>query len=287
MNITTWNVNSVRKRLERITAWLDQREPDVLCLQETKCVDEEFPREAFTSRGYTLEIYGQKAYNGVAIASRYPLSEVSKDLPWPGDAHARGIAATVRGVRIVNLYVPNGGELDSDKYSYKLLWLEKLHEYLKTQASRPLVVCGDYNIAPQDVDVYDPLKFKGQVLCTDAERDHLKALSKLGLHDSFRRLRPDTSQFTWWDYRGSSFLSNQGLRIDHHLVSDTLWERVLEVSVDTDVRGHLEASDHAPVTLHLRDDGKSATIADLRANPPPPPPIEVFSGTPRQMGLFG
>lgn len=277
MNITTWNVNSIRKRLERVLEWVDARNPDVLCFQELKCVDEEFPRQPFLDRGYQIETYGQKTYNGVALLSRFPLEEVRRDLPWAGDSHARGISAKVAGFRVVNLYVPNGGELGSDKYSYKLIWLEKLVGYLRAYAGTPLLVCGDFNIAPLDSDTWDPVKWKGQVLCTEEERSHLRSILGMGMHDAFRRLYPERRQFTWWDYRGNGFQTGQGLRIDHHLVSEGLWGRVLEVSVDEEARARTEASDHAPVTLFLRD---IAGQALARPSEPAPTPG-------RQIGLFG
>jgi exodeoxyribonuclease III len=275
MNITTYNVNSVRKRLERVLEWVDERQPDVLCLQEIKCVDEEFPRKPFLDRGYQIESYGQKTYNGVALLSRLPMSAVQRDLPWAGDSQARGIAAQVGGLWVVNLYVPNGGELSSEKYPYKLEWLTKLEAWLRPLVGQPLVVCGDFNIAPADADCYDAEKWKDQVLCTDAERSRFQALLSLGLSDGFRRLRPSQRQFTWWDYRGNQFGSNQGLRIDHHLISEALWPRVLDISVDEEARGRTEASDHAAVTLHLQD----VATGEGRLPSPPSPA--------KQVGLFG
>ncbi len=251
MNVTTFNVNSIRARKEHLLAWLDDREPDVVCLQEIKCVDAEVPRAELESRGYHVATYGQKTYNGVAILSRTPIADVATDLPWAGDAQARGIAGTVQGVRIVNVYVVNGQDTASDKYPYKLEWLRHLHAYVAPLVGQPLVLCGDFNIAPADADVYDPAAWKDQVLCTEAERHAFQGLLALGLTDSFRKVRPNARQFTWWDYRGSMFEQGKGVRIDHHLVSASLLPRVVDVTVDMEERGRPQASDHAPVTLHL------------------------------------
>ena len=252
MNITTFNVNSIRARLDRLLAWIDDRSPDVLCLQELKCTEAELPRAELERRGYHVHISGQKSWNGVAILAREPLTDVEIDLPWPGDVQARGISARVGGVRIVNLYVVNGQDTQSDKYPYKLEWLRHLREWVAPRAGEPMVVCGDFNIAPADLDVYDPAGWKEQVLCSTPERQALQAVLDLGFTDAFRKLHPDRRQFTWWDYRSSGFEQNKGVRIDHHLVSAAAWPRVLDVTVDMDERGRPQASDHAPVTLHLR-----------------------------------
>ncbi|MSP54376.1 MAG: exodeoxyribonuclease III [Myxococcales bacterium] len=262
MNITTWNVNSVRRRLERVLEWVDEHEPDVLCLQELKCQDAEFPAEAFTSRGYSCSVFGQKAYNGVAILShraRVPHSDVVTDFPVPGDGQARGIACTVHPercapLRLVNLYVVNGGELDSDKYSYKLKWLDALVEWVQAERQRwagPMIVCGDFNIAQADLDVHDPKRWAGQVLCTDAERERLDRLKALGFQDSWRALHPAERTFSWFDYRGAGFDRNEGLRIDLHLVSGLPPQGPIDVVIDHDARGRPESSDHAPVTIFL------------------------------------
>lgn len=252
MNVTTFNVNSVRARLERLLTWLDDRDPDVVCLQELKCTEAELPRAELEARGYHVAVYGQKSWNGVAILSKSPITDVETDLPWKGDPQSRGITGVIDGVRVVNLYVVNGQDTASDKYPYKLEWLRHLAAWTAPHAAGPLVVCGDFNIAPGDLDVYDPVGWKEQVLCTTAERQAFEALLALGLTDSFRKLHPERRQFTWWDYRSSGFEQNKGVRIDHHLVSAALWPRVLDVTVDVDERGRPQASDHAPVTLHLR-----------------------------------
>jgi exodeoxyribonuclease-3 len=257
MNITTFNVNSVRARLERVLAWLDRHAPDVLCLQETKCTDADFPFEAFRARGYEVAHHGQKSYNGVAIVSRLPLADVVRGIPDAEDPQARGISARVGGLRVVNLYVPNGGELTSDKYPYKLAWLERLTDVLRPLAQEGgLVMCGDYNIAPADADCHDPERWRGQVLVSEPERERFRALLAVGLVDAFRLFDTRASQFTWWDYRGDMFAQGKGLRIDHHLITADVRARALDVTVDRLERAGgngQQPSDHAPVTLHLRD----------------------------------
>jgi exodeoxyribonuclease III len=255
MRITTWNVNSIRARLDRVLEWQDQHAPDVLCLQEIKCQDHQFPAEVFEELGWYVETYGQKTYNGVAILSREPAQDVQRDLPWAGDAQARGIAATVRGVRVVNLYVVNGSAVGTDKFAYKLEWLRRLQAWLAAccDPTRPLVVCGDFNIAPDDRDCYDPAGWHEQVLCTSEERAAFRGLLGWGLHDAFRHLSADAGRYTWWDFRTRGFERGEGLRIDHHLVSAPLLPRVQAVEIDTVERGEDKPSDHAPVTLVLAD----------------------------------
>lgn len=251
MTITTWNVNSVRARLERMLLWLDAHEPDVLCLQELKCVEDEVPHAELARRGYQVAAYGQKTYNGVLIASRAPMSDVQKAIPWPEDPQARGISAVINGIRIVNLYVVNGQEVGSEKYAYKLEWLGRLRDRLGEHAGESMVVCGDYNIAPDDRDVHDPAYWNGKILCSDAERTAFTSLLGLGLTDAYRARHAEGGRFSWWDYRGNGFERNLGLRIDHHLVTADVLARTTEVSIDTEERSRANASDHAPVTLHL------------------------------------
>jgi exodeoxyribonuclease-3 len=268
MQITTWNVNSLRARLDRVLAWIDAYQPDVLCMQELKCQDAEVPVLPFVERGYTIETHGQKTYNGVAIASRLPMTEVRRAIPDADDSQARGISAVIGGVRIVNLYVPNGGSLDSDKYPYKLGWLDKLLVEMASYSrvvpapgkllgdrriAEPFLICGDFNIAPADADVYDPKGWKDQVLVSEPERERFRKLLDLGLTDTWRHFSSAPNAYTWWDYRGNGFGLNQGLRIDHHLCSAELLARATDVTVDMEERGKPQASDHAPVTLHLRD----------------------------------
>ena len=253
MRIVTWNVNSVRARLPRVLDWLASAQPDVLCMQELKCQEHQFPLEAFEDLGYNVEIYGQKSWNGVAIASRTPLSGVIRGVPDPDDAQARGMAAIAGGVMIVNLYVPNGQEVGSDKYAYKLQWLDKLRAWIddETAPDDDVVVCGDFNICPDDRDVYDPPAWQGRILCSAPERERFEALKGWGLTDALRHLHEDAGIYTWWDYRAAMFRRGLGLRIDHHLVTPSILARVQAVEVDLEARKGEKPSDHAPLTLVL------------------------------------
>ncbi|MEO1210690.1 MAG: exodeoxyribonuclease III [Cyanobacteria bacterium J06638_20] len=262
MKIATWNVNSVRTRLEHVTQWLTDTSVDVLCLQETKVVDDSFPRSPFTDLGYHVYIYGQKAYNGVALLSRTPLENVSMGFaPVVADVDAdleeqkRVIAADFQGFRIVNLYVPNGSSVGSDKYAYKLRWFEVLQRYLQSLlAEQPQVlVCGDFNIAPEDRDIHDPKGREKQVMATEAERKALQAIADLGFADAFRKFNQEDGQFSWWDYRAAAFRRNLGWRIDMHYLSPPLYERAIACTIDKDPRKLEKPSDHAPVTVELAD----------------------------------
>lgn len=252
MNVTTWNVNSVRARTAHLLSFLNERQPDVVCLQELKCVETELPWQEIRDVGYHMEALGQKAYNGVAIVSRHPITDVEKNPHWPEDTQSRVIVGTVQGIRIVGMYVVNGHEVGSDKYEYKLEWLTRLHAWVASLPPAPTVLCGDYNIAPTDADTYDPAFWAGKILCSPPERAALTGLLSLGFVDAFRLAHPTRQQFTWWDYRMSGFEQNKGLRIDHHLVSPEVQRRVIDVTVDIEGRGKPQASDHAAVTLHLR-----------------------------------
>ncbi len=254
MRITTWNVNSVRARLPRVLDWVRNHEPDLLCLQEIKTVDETFPREEFAELGYAVESYGQKTYNGVALLSRATLEDTARGIPGEEpEGEARVIAATVDGVRVVNAYVPNGKAVGTDKYDDKLRWLDRFHEGLSAALGKhpKLVVCGDFNIAPEDRDVYDPEAWRGQVLFSEPEKEKLQALVDLGLADALRLTTGDSGLYTWWDYRMNSFRRNRGLRIDHFLVSAPVADAVKEVAIDREERAGEKPSDHAPVTLVL------------------------------------
>ena len=252
MRIVSWNVNSVRARENRVLNWLEREQPDVLCLQELKCTEEQFPYAGFDALGYEVALSGQKTYNGVAIASLGPLQDVETGLPWTEDEAARGIAATVDGVRVVNLYVPNGSSLESDKYTYKLAWLDHLTSWLGAQdLAGELVMCGDYNIAPADVDVSEPERWAGGVLVSEAERSRFQGLLGLGLQDALRTLRPTSREWTWWDFKTAMFQRGEGLRIDHHLVTASVRARLQDVVVNVEERAGDKPSDHAPVTLVL------------------------------------
>lgn len=259
LRITSWNVNSLRARAVRVSEWVDTHRPDVLCLQETKVVDEDFPRETFEGLGYTVHVFGQKTYNGVAlaVAEGLPCADVQRGLPDDdAAAHKRLIAADVCGIRIINVYVPNGQAVDSPKYDYKLAWLARLRRMLDTthDPAQPLVICGDFNIAPENRDVYDPDEWRGRILFSDREHDALAALTAWGLTDAFRLHVQDGGHYTWWDYRSLRFQKRQGLRIDLFLVTDPLAQACTEVVCDKDERRarkgrpDLKPSDHAPVT---------------------------------------
>ncbi|MGG6293070.1 exodeoxyribonuclease III [Leptolyngbya sp. AN02str] len=261
MKVATWNVNSVRTRLEHVTNWLTDNPVDVLCLQETKVVDDDFPRSPFAELGYQTYIYGQKSYNGVALVSRTPLEEVNYGFggilgdaigaEW--DAQKRVISAVLDGVRIVNLYVPNGSSVSSDKYTYKLGWLNILREYLKTllEQHAEVLVCGDFNIALEDRDIHDPKGREKEVMATDAERNALKAILELGFADAFRKFNQEDGQFSWWDYRAAAFRRNLGWRIDHHYLSPRLYDRALDCLIDKTPRKLEKPSDHAPVIVEI------------------------------------
>lgn len=255
MKLVTWNINSIRARTERLMAWIDRERPDVLCLQETKVEDAAFPLERLRGAGYDVAIYGQRSYNGVAIASTQPLADVTRGFgDDPADVEARVIAATTHGVRVVCLYVPNGQALGSDKYDYKLAWYRRARAYLERTArpSDPLVVCGDMNVTADDRDVWSPAAWKDQIHCSPPEREALAALRGFGLIDVFRVLHPEGGVYSWWDYRGVAFFKDQGLRIDHILVTAPLAERCTACTIDRAARKGQDASDHAPVIATFR-----------------------------------
>lgn len=249
MKIATWNVNSLRVRLPHLLDWLAAAQPDVVGLQELKCTDDQFPFAELEAAGYHAVANGQKTYNGVAILSRHPIENVTRDMPGFADEQKRVIAATINGVRIVNVYVVNGQDLGTEKYAYKLRWLEALHgtlrEELKSHAK--LAVTGDFNIAPSIEDTHDPAVWEGQILCSEPERAAFEKLLALGLQDSFRLHPQPEKSFTWWDYRQAGFRRNLGLRIDHILASSELSAKCLNWQVDTAPRKLERPSDHAPV----------------------------------------
>lgn len=249
MKIATWNVNSLRVRLPHVLQWLAAAQPDILAVQETKTVDAQFPVEELAAAGYSAVFAGQKTYNGVAILSKTPATDVVTDIPNFDDPQRRILAATVDGVRVVNLYVVNGAEVGSDKYAYKLDWLANVTAWLQQQAAAypQLVVLGDFNIAPEARDVHDPAAWAGQVLCSDAERAALQAIQSLGLQDTFRLFTQADKSFSWWDYRAGGFRRNHGLRIDLILASQALAERCQACVIDREPRTWEKPSDHTPV----------------------------------------
>jgi exodeoxyribonuclease III len=251
MKLASWNVNSLKVRLQQVQDWLAENQPDVLCLQETKTEDGNFPLQQLQQAGYQVVFSGQKTYNGVAILSKLVATEVQYGLPNFEDQQKRMIAATVNGVRVVCVYVPNGESVDSDKYQYKLAWLAALQTWLKDEMQRypKLALLGDYNIAPEDRDVHDPVAWAGKVLCSEPERAALKGLQQLGLRDAFRLFEQPEKSYSWWDYRMLGFRRNHGLRIDHILLSSALECRAC--SIDKAPRKLERPSDHAPVLAEI------------------------------------
>ena len=251
--IATWNVNSLRVRLPHVIQWLQDKQPDVLALQETKLVDKDFPQAEFANIGYQAVYAGQKSYNGVAVLSRVEMHEPCLALPGLDDLQRRILSVTVNQIRILNLYVPNGAIVGSDKYHYKLEWLKHLANYIAEQLQQypQLVVLGDFNIAPEDCDVHDPIAWQGQVLVSDLERQALQTLIKLGLSDSFRLFEQTVASYSWWDYRAAGFRRNLGLRIDHILLSQALVPLCQACEIDRMPRTWERPSDHAPVMVSL------------------------------------
>ncbi len=247
--LASWNVNSLKVRLDQVLAWIDASHVDILALQETKMIDEQFPVDAFTSRGYSVVFSGQKTYNGTAIISRKKMRDVVTDIPGWEDPQRRILAVTTDDLRLINLYVPNGAEVGSEKYQYKLAWLKSMTQFIQQQLLiyPKLAVVGDFNIAPEDRDVHDPKAWEGCVLVSELERQAFAEFIAIGLNDSFRRLQPDVQQFSWWDYRQAGFRRNLGLRIDHILLSEAMMKQCTEVGIDVEPRRHERPSDHAPV----------------------------------------
>jgi exodeoxyribonuclease III len=257
-SIVTWNVNSIAARLPHVLNWLQARQPDVVCLQEIKCIEEKYPAAEIAAVGYRSLVYGQPTYNGVAILVREgfltennaEITDVQKgfadDTP---ESHRRLIAATIGGVRVVNVYVPNGQAVGTEKYAFKLDWCAKLRQFLDTTAdpTRPLALCGDFNVAMADIDVFDPKAWKGKILFSDPEKEAMRQLMAWGLRDAFRELYPDTQLFSWWDYRLKGFDRNLGLRIDHIWLTDSLFGRCKAVEIDREPRSWERPSDHTPV----------------------------------------
>jgi exodeoxyribonuclease-3 len=258
--IATWNVNSVRQRLPHLLSWIADNQPDVLLLQETKCVNEQFPTMELEEAGYNLALHGQKTFNGVAILSRYPLSDVITALPNnEADEQCRYIEAVISlpngsAARVASVYVPNGQAVDSDKFPYKLGFLDRLHAHLSHLLSyeEMLVVGGDYNVAPDPIDVFNPKKMADQICFHPAEREKLRKIMHLGFYDAYRLKHPQTQEFSWWDYRAGIFDRNEGLRIDYLLLSPQAADRLDECAIDAAPRRAEKPSDHAPVWCKLK-----------------------------------
>jgi exodeoxyribonuclease-3 len=258
MLVATWNVNSIKQRLDGLVAWLTARQPDIVCLQETKCVDEAFPREPLESLGYNVAIHGQKTFNGVAILSKLPFDEITARLP--GDAeddHARfleGLVSTKTGVlRVASIYLPNGNPPNTDKYEFKLRWMDRLHDYAERRLTleEPLVLAGDYNVIPEDGDVYEPAAWVGDALFKPETRGKFRSLAHLGLTDAVRAVSDAPGLYSFWDYQAGAWQRNKGLRIDHVLLSPQAADRLVSATIDKHVRGWEKPSDHVPVVVEL------------------------------------
>ena len=249
MKIATWNVNSLRVRLPQVLDWLAAEQPDILALQETKLPDEDFPARQIQEAGYQITCSGQKTYNGVAVLARDAMRDPVTDLPGLEDPQRRVLAVSCGPLRLLNLYVPNGQAVGSDKYDYKLDWLAKLARYCEAQLAEHehVVLVGDFNIAPEDRDVHAPQEWEGMVLCSEPERAGYRRLLALGFCDTFRRFEQGPGFFSWWDYRAAAFRRNRGLRIDHVLASEALCDRCTGCRIDKAPRGLERPSDHAPV----------------------------------------
>ena len=262
MLIATWNVNSIRTRLSQILDWINQVNPDILCLQETKVLDDFFPIKPFEEIGYTVEVYGQKSYNGVAIITKIKPENVKKGFNDYIDSgknieifidQKRLISADIKGVRIINVYVPNGSSLDSDKFEYKINWLNCLASYLDEQEKKGELICllGDFNIAPSNLDIHDPKKYEGGIMSSELERNALSNVLKGRLIDSFRIFEKGTGHWSWWDYRNNAYELNKGWRIDHIYVSKELSSKLKSCVIDSLPRANLRPSDHAPVMIDI------------------------------------
>jgi exodeoxyribonuclease-3 len=255
VKIATWNVNSLRVRLPHVLDWLERHRPDVLALQETKVPDADFPLAAFEAMGYRAVFSGQRTYNGVAVLSRATAEDCVTEPPGlASDPQRRTLAVTVSDVRVVNLYVPNGSEVGSEKYAYKLDWLARICDFLSEELARwpAMVVLGDFNIAPEDRDVHDPDAWREKILCSTPERAALKHLADLPLHDAFRLFEQPEGSYSWWDYRTAAFRRNLGLRIDLLLISDALRPQITDCRIDVEPRKLERPSDHAPVWAEIR-----------------------------------
>lgn len=258
MRIATWNVNSIKQRIDNLVAWLSERRPDVVCLQETKTTDETFPRAPLEALGYNLAVHGQKTFNGVAILSRFPFDEVTPRLPGEDlDGHARfieGVISTARGaLRIASIYLPNGNPVGSDKYPYKMRWMDRLSDYARErlQLEEDLILAGDYNVIPGPEDVYDPAGWSEDALFRPQTREKFRALTTLGLTEAVRAASDEAGLYTFWDYQAGCWPKNNGLRIDHILLSPRAADRLQAVGIDKHVRGWEKPSDHVPVYVDL------------------------------------
>jgi exodeoxyribonuclease-3 len=260
MRIATWNVNSIKQRLDNLTAWLAERQPDIVCLQETKCVDDAFPREPLEALGYNVAMHGQKTFNGVAVLSKLPFDEVTPRLPGEdGDDHARFMEAVVStshgALRFATIYLPNGNPPDTDKYSYKIRWMDRLIRYAheRLQLEEPLILAGDFNVIPTERDARHPEQWTRDALFLPRSRQKFRALCNLGLTDAVRSTSDGPGPFTFWDYQAGAWQKNDGIRIDHLLLSPQAADRLVSVGIDKHVRAWEKPSDHVPVWVTLTD----------------------------------
>lgn len=250
MLIATWNVNSVLARMPHVIRWLDDVKPDVLCMQETKCTDDKFPTLVFQERGYQCQLFGQQSYNGVAILSRTPCEMGHRGYPDDDEtAQSRLITSTVDGVQIVNVYIPNGQAVGSEKFEMKLAWMRRLREFfdLNYDPGKPVLLCGDFNVAPEERDVHDVRLWQGRIMFSEQERATLQHIKDFGFTDAFRLHTDEGGKFTWWDYRAGAFRRNLGLRIDHVWITQPLVSRSVRTWIDLEPRTWEKPSDHAPV----------------------------------------
>ena len=254
VKIATWNVNSIKARLPNLLAWLESAKPDVLLLQELKCVEDNFPRLEIEGLGYHVAVAGQKSYNGVAILSRQPIEDALGRLPGePEDEQARYLEATTFGLRVASIYLPNGNPTDSEKFPYKLRWMARLEAHVRDllMSEQPVLLGGDYNICPTDVDVYDAERFRNDALCRPESRQAFRRVVNLGLTEAWRALHRTPHVYSYWDYTGGAYENDNGLRIDHFLLSPQAADRLLSCEIDRAPRGAQKASDHTPVICDL------------------------------------
>jgi exodeoxyribonuclease III len=258
MRIATWNINSIKQRIDNLCAWLSERSPDIVCLQETKCIDEAFPREPLEALGYNVVVHGQKAFNGVALLSNFRFDEVKPRLPGDdSDDHARFLEAVIsvgpRALRVASLYLPNGNPPDTERFSYKIKWMGRLFDYSseRLQLEEPLILAGDFNVIPTELDARNPAKWVGDALFDARTRQRFRALCNLGLTDAVRAATDGPGPFTFWDYQAGAWQKNDGIRIDHLVLSPQAADRIMAVGVDKDVRSWEKPSDHVPVWADL------------------------------------
>jgi exodeoxyribonuclease-3 len=271
--IATWNVNSVRTRLSQITNWINEVNPDILCLQETKVIDDAFPLSHFKELGYEVLIHGQKSYNGVAIISKFKIENIKKGFTNENEGEEisielnkqkRLISADINGLKIINVYVPNGSSIDSDKFDYKIKWLNHLSAFLDEQLKDDDLVCfvGDFNIAPSEIDIHAPQKYEGGIMASKMEREALNNVLKGRFIDSFRIFEKNTGHWSWWDYRNNAYELNKGWRIDHIYISKNLSSKLKSCVIERNQRENLQPSDHAPVLINLEIDNQNEDYFD-------------------------